>query len=98
MIAALLLTAGLLLAPFGTFAYVTIAMTDADVESLRISKALAVAGRWTAAAGAGSYVIDAMRAGASVSAPMAVVLMFAAAAVVASQLTRLSPPRHPRPA
>jgi hypothetical protein len=98
MIAALLLTIGLLLAPFGTFAYVTIAMTEADPESLRISKALAVTGRWTAIAGSAIYLAHAIGTGAATSPPMTVVLMLAAAAVVASQLTRLSPPRHPRPA
>jgi hypothetical protein len=98
MLTTALLALGLLLAPFGTFTYVVIAMTEPDAESLRISKTAAVVGRWTATAGAGSYLIDAMRAGASVSPPMTVVLMLAAAAVVASQLTRLSPPSHPRPA
>jgi hypothetical protein len=97
MIAALLLTLGLLLAPFGTFVYVVVALADPDYETLRISKTAAIVGRWTVAAGAGSYLIDTVRAGASVSALMAVVLMLAAAVVVASQLTRLSPPRHPRP-
>jgi hypothetical protein len=97
MLTTTLLTLGLLLAPLGTLAYVVIAMTEPDVESLRISKTAALIGRWTATAGAAAYLIDAMRAGATISPAMTVVLMAAAGVIVASQLTRLQPPRPPRP-
>jgi hypothetical protein len=97
MLTTLLLALGLLLAPFGTLAYIAAAMTEADNETLRIGKAAALIGRWTATAGTGAYLIDAIRAGTSISPAMTVVLMAAAVAIVTSQLTRLQPPRPPSP-
>lgn len=98
MIAALLLTVGLLLAPAGTFTYVYVGMTAPDVETMRIAKTLAVTGRWTAVTGSLMYLIHAFATGTTTSPPMLAVLIIAAVTAVTTHVTKLPAPQTPRPA
>ena len=97
IIATAALALGVLLAPLGTLIYIWTGMTDPDDQTMRISKALAVTGRWTATAGSLTYLTHAYGTGISTSPPMLTVLIIAAVAAVTTHVTKLRPPQTPQP-
>ena len=93
MIAPLLLMLGILLAPTGTFIYAYVGLTAPDPETMHLAKAAAVTGRWTGYAGCILAVIH----GTTGQFTLAAVALSAATAT-ATYVTKLPPPKTPRPA
>lgn len=89
---ATLLLLGVVLAPIGTFIYAYVGLTAPDPETMRLAKQAAVLGRWTGYAGCILAVIH----GTSGQLTLAAVALSAAAAT-ATYVTKLPPPKTPRP-
>jgi hypothetical protein len=87
-IAFLLLLLGTVLAGFGSLVYVVNAMSDPDIETLRIARAAALTGRAPCAAGLAAW----FGTGQSAPPPIALLLITTALAATATVLTRLAPP------
>lgn len=87
--AVLLLLLGTCLAGFATLAYLANALADPDAETLRIARAVALAGRAVAATGLATWFGTHQAA----SPPIALLLITTALAAAFTGLTRLAPPR-----